>query len=232
MNAELAASALGMVAGGGRRHARRRRAARLAEAEARRRIARSPRLNPRSLPADALPDTLDAFRAWLATMPLPFPTIGARLEPAGDPSAALMVMIDMPSPERRLVRRRSRSPVRSDAGGDERAEPRQALSRAAVAGASAQRHGSIRPARAGSARSPATMSGWCGRARCCCSGTPAPSPCSTRRSRETRGRWHEVETPAGPVRTVATIRPEQIGGRAPIRKMVWEDLQRVMEELQ
>ncbi len=40
------------------------------------------------------------------------------------------------------------------------------------------------------------------------------------------------ETPAGPVPTVATIRPEQIGGRAPIRKMVWEDLQRVMEELQ
>jgi len=48
---------------------------------------------------------------------------------------------------------------------------------------------------------------------------------------EMRGRWHEVETPTGPVRAVATIRPEQIGGRAPIRKMVWEDLQRVMEEL-
>ena len=178
--------------------------------------------------ADDLPDTLDGFRSWLSTASLPFPTSGARLAPAGDPGAALMVMTDMPAPsggwfegeagplfDRMLaamnglgrdkiylapLRRRDRS-----RGGSIRATRRL--------GEIARHHvGLVRP------RALLLFGDACATAL-----LDAPVA-------ETRGRWHEIETPTGPVRAVATIRPEQIGGRAPIRKMVWEDLQRVMEE--
>ena len=45
----------------------------------------APAASPEVSPAADLPDTLDAFRLWLRTVELPFPTIGSRLDPAGDP---------------------------------------------------------------------------------------------------------------------------------------------------
>ncbi len=177
-----------------------------------------------------LPDTLDAFRTWLATAPLPFPTIGAQLEPAGDPSAALMVMIDMPTQSggwfegeagplfdrmltamnglsRDKIYLAPLSPARPLSGRLDPAHTRRL-------GEIARHHvGLVRP------RALLLFGDACATAL-----LDAPVA-------EMRGRWHEVETPTGPVRAVATIRPEQIGGRAPIRKMVWEDLQCVMEEL-
>src|SRR5688572_5152431 len=95
MNAELAASALAWWN----------------EAGVDTLVAEEPRdwLKPKAAPAPVaaleagpaaadLPDTLDAFQLWLRTVALPFPTIGGRLDPAGDPFSGLMVMTDMPAP--------------------------------------------------------------------------------------------------------------------------------------
>jgi uracil-DNA glycosylase len=46
-----------------------------------------------------------------------------------------------------------------------------------------------------------------------------------------RARWHEVQTAAGPIRTLVTIRPEKLVDRPAFKKFVWEDLQMLMEEL-
>jgi len=177
-----------------------------------------------------LPDTPAAFRAWLITASLPFPTTGGRLAPMGDPSAPLMVMTDMPTQsggwfegeagplfDRMLAAMNGLSLEKIYLAPLSPARPLNGR----LDPAHARRLGEIARHHVGLARPRALL--LFGDA---CASALLDAPVA-----ETRGRWHEVETPTGPVRAVATIRPEQIGGRAPIRKMVWEDLQRVMEEL-
>jgi uracil-DNA glycosylase len=181
-------------------------------------------------PAAALPDTIDAFRTWLSAMPLPFPTIGARREPEGDPSARLMVILDMPSPSGGWFE------GEADALFDRMLSAMNGLSRdqlylvalaparplsGRIDAASARRLGEIARHHIGLARPRAVL----------LFGEACALALLDTSVAQARGRRQEVETPAGPIPAVATIRPEQIGGRAPIRKMVWEDLQRVMEEL-
>lgn len=190
-----------------------------------------PALEPEVAPAAELPDTIDAFHAWLAAMPLPFPTIGARREPEGDPSARLMVIVDMPSPsggwfegeadplfDRMLsaMNGLSRDKLYLTA-----LAPSRPLS-GRIEAAGARRLGEIARHHVGLVRPRALL----------LFGEACALALLDTSVAQARGRRQEVETPAGPIPTVATIRPEQIGGRAPIRKMVWEDLQRVMEELQ
>lgn len=181
-------------------------------------------------PAETLPDTLDALHIWFATAPLPFPTIGARLAPAGDPFGGLMVMVDMPSP--------SGDWFEGEAGPlfDRMLSAMQGLDRdkiylAALApmrplngridAARARRLGEIARHHVGLVRPRALL----------LFGEACALALLDSSIAQARGRRQEVDTPAGPIPTIATIRPEQIGGRAPLRKMVWEDLQRVMEEL-
>ena len=45
-----------------------------------------------------------------------------------------------------------------------------------------------------------------------------PRACSAGRRRGTRGRWHELATPAGPVRATATIRPRTCSTGPPSRR--------------
>lgn len=188
-----------------------------------------PRATAPEASAESLPNTIDAFQDWLETAPLPFPTIGARLAPQGDPSARLMVLVDMPSPSggwfegdadplfdrmlsamnglsRDKLYLATLSPARPLTG---RIDP-----------AHVRRLGEIARHHVGLVRPRALL--LFGEA---CAVALLDSPIA-----QARGRRQEVGTPAGAVPTVATIRPEQIGDRAPIRKMVWEDLQRVMEE--
>lgn len=182
-------------------------------------------------PPDALPDTLDAFHAWLANAPLPFPAVGPRLAPAGDPQCALMVMVPMPAPDggwfegeagplfdRMLSAMHGLSRDRIYLAPLASARPLSGqLGDSAIAGlGEAARHhaGLVKP------RALLLFGDDC--AEALLGGSVS----------DTRGRWHDLATPAGPVRTVATIRPEQIRGRAPMRKLAWDDLQLVMEELQ
>jgi len=46
-----------------------------------------------------------------------------------------------------------------------------------------------------------------------------------------RGRWHEVATEKGPIKTLVTIKPEKLNEMPAIKKLAWADLQMLMEEL-
>ena len=100
MASRWAASALVMVGGSGRRHARRRRAARLAQPEAEAAAAPSrpaPPRRPRRCPTDArrVPGLAGVDRRPALRLALG----DARSAPAGDPASGLMVLTDMPSAE-------------------------------------------------------------------------------------------------------------------------------------
>ena len=48
---------------------------------------------------------------------------------------------------------------------------------------------------------------------------------------QARGRWHEVETPRGPVRALVTLRPQELLAQPRLKSHAWADLQLLMEEL-
>ena len=181
-----------------------------------------------------LPATLDEFQSWLMTGDVPLaapstPRVGA----AGDPASGLMILVDMPSAEDVTAGRllsgapgdlfdkmmaaigRSRqtlylapvSPVRTPTG---------MLPAAAVAELAriARHHVGLAKPKAlllfGDAASKALL------------GAPIA---------EARGKWHELDTPAGKIRTLVTIRPEKLESQPGLKKFAWEDLQRLREDL-
>ena len=183
-------------------------------------------------PAPAvLPDTLTAFHDWLATTAdLPFVSPGVRREaPAGDADSGLMVLVDMPSPEggllageagalfdkmlvaigrsRETIYLASLSPIRTPTGIiDEK--------HAARLGDVARHHIAL--------VAPKTLLVFgdiCGKALV---GAPVAGA---------RGRWHEIATAKGPVKTLVTIKPEKLNDMPAMKKLAWADLQMLMEEL-
>jgi len=185
--------------------------------------------------SEALPDQLDLFRAWLQSAEgLPHAAPAApRVCPAGDPTAGLMIMIDMPSAEDcsagtllsgevgRLFDRmlaaigRDRSSVYfaalsclRSADGRLSGEPEKQCALLA------RHHIGLAAPRAlllfGDGASKALL------------GLPVT---------RARGRWHEVSTHAGPVRTVATISPRQLLNHPAQKAHAWADLQMLMEGL-
>jgi hypothetical protein len=46
-----------------------------------------------------------------------------------------------------------------------------------------------------------------------------------------RGKWHALETAAGPVKTLVTIKPEKLNDMPAMKKLAWADLQLLMEAL-
>lgn len=181
--------------------------------------------------ADALPDDLGAFRAWLLESPA-VPLAGAgprRVGPAGDPAADLMVMIAMPASGEallggepgamleRMMRAIGRdlssiylaslSVTRVPTG---RLRPQDIAALAPIA-----RHhvGLVRP------KALLLFGDQCATALV---GTPAI---------RARQRWHEVETPGGPVRALATMSPHFLVRQPARRRDVWQDLQMLMEGL-
>ena len=194
-------------------------------------MAAAPEAKPAA--ADTLPGDLAGFQAWLLEK---LPIAGsARVGPAGDPSSGLMVMVDMPSAgdvaagallsgeagalfdrmmsamapprDRNSLYLAALTPARTATGmlgADEAAE----LARIAL-----HHVGLVAPKALllfGDACSKALL------------GAPVA---------KARGRWHELETPAGTVRALATIRPEKLLAQPNLKKLAWEDLQRLMEGL-
>jgi DNA polymerase len=182
-------------------------------------------------PPAALPDTLAAFHDWLATTPdLPFVTPAARREaPVGDPASGLMVMVDMPSSEggllageagalfdrmlnaigrgRETIYLASLSPIRTPTGIIEDKYLKQL-------GEVARHHIGL--------AAPGILlvfGDFCGKALV---GAPVAGA---------RGRWHEVATAQGPVKTLVTIKPEKLNDMPGMKKLAWADLQMLMEEL-
>jgi uracil-DNA glycosylase family 4 len=182
-------------------------------------------------PAEALPDDLPAFQAWLAetgTIPFASPAM-RRAAPAGDPASGLMAITDLPSAAGAifggeadaLVDRmlaaigRSRetiylapfSPIRPVAGRIDKAGV-ELLTRA-------MRHhiGLVKPCAL------LIFGDACARALLGTTMTQA------------RGRWHEVETPAGPVKALVTIRPQELLAQPKLKAHAWADLQLLREGL-
>ncbi len=183
---------------------------------------------------EALPADLDAFRTWLAS-PGPFPGTGStrHVGPSGDPASGLMILVDMPSAEdeergrllsgevgelfdrmlaaigrsRETIYLASISGSRTPNG---RIGPAQQTRLAAVA-----RHhvGLVNP------RALLLFGDACAKLLV---GAPVAG---------SRGRWHALETDAGAVRTLVTIRPQKLLTQPTLKKIVWEDLKTLMEEL-
>ena len=182
-------------------------------------------------PPAVLPATLDAFHDWLATSPdLPFAAPSARRDlPAGDPGSGLMVLVDMPSPEggllagkagalfdrmlvaigrgRESIYLASLSPIRTPTG---TIDARSAARLAEIA-----RHHIALAA----PRTLLMFGDICGKALV---GAPVAGA---------RGKWHEIPTGNGPVKTLVTISPEKLDEMPAMKKLAWSDLQMLMEEL-
>jgi len=179
----------------------------------------------------ALPDTLDAFLEWLAaTGDIPFASpSAARAAPCGDRASGLMVMVDMPSEDggllsgdagalfdrmlgaigrgRESIYLASLSAIRTPTGA---IDDRNAARLAEIA-----RHhiGLVAP------RALLLFGDICGKALL---GSAVAGA---------RARWHEITTPAGPVKTLVTIKPEKLLEMPGWKKHAWADLQMLLEEL-
>jgi uracil-DNA glycosylase family 4 len=190
---------------------------------------------PGPAPAPTMPDTIEAFRFWFidpAMLPLGALT-AARIAPAGDPASDLMVMIDMPGQadlaagtllsgtagalfdrmmaaigqSRETLYLSSLSPLRTPTGALDAAE-------AETLSAIARHHiGLVRP------RALLLFGDAC--AKILLGGAVTTA----------RGRWHDLDTPAGPIRAMATIRPEKLELVPGLKKIAWEDLQMLKEGL-
>ncbi|HEY5711462.1 MAG TPA: uracil-DNA glycosylase family protein [Allosphingosinicella sp.] len=185
-------------------------------------------------PAPILPDTIDSFQAWFVDgLGLPLGAPGApRVGPSGDPASGLMILVDMPGPAdfaastllagevgtlfdkmmgaigrgRETLYLASLSPLRTPTG---TLDPATAANLATIA----RHHIGLAAPRAlllfGDIASKALTGGTVAGAR---------------------QRWHEIDTPAGRIKTLVTMKPEK-DMIQPLKKLVWEDLQMLMEGL-
>ncbi len=184
---------------------------------------------------ERLPDQLDLFQAWLRdsdTLPFASPS-APRVCPAGDPASGLMIMIDMPTGEdcragtllsgeagrlfdrmmaaigrdRETLYLAGLSCFRSPDG----CFTRETADRCVQL---ARHHIGLAAPRAlllfGDACSKALL------------GLPMA---------KARGRWHEVATHAGPVKTLVTIPPSYLLDQPSAKALAWADLQMLAEGL-
>ena len=185
--------------------------------------------------AEAFPADLPAFQAWLAaTDALPFASPSARrVAPAGDPEGGLMAVTDMPSAEeasagliftgetgalvdrmlgaiglsRETIYLAPFSPIAPPAGRIDKAGVEY------LSGVMRHHIGLVAP------RALLIFGDSCARALLGI------------KMAEARGRWHEVETPAGPFRALVTIRPQQLLAQPNLKALAWADLQMLKEGL-
>ena len=190
---------------------------------------------PEAKSPDALPDQLELFRSYLQdhdALPFASPT-AKRVCPAGDPAAGLMILTDMPAAEdcstgtllsgdvgrlfdrmlaaigrdRNSIYLASLSCLRSPDG-------RFTSETATQCVTLARHHVGLAAPRVlllfGDACSKALLG--LGMA-------------------QARGRWHEVATHAGPVRTIVTLPPSYLLSQPAAKAHAWADLQMLMDGL-
>lgn len=190
-----------------------------------------PAVPPETPAPAALPDTLEGFQSWLAaTGDLPFASPSARRAvTAGNPASGLMVMVGMPAVDGSLLSGeggalfdrmlaaigRSRetiylaplSPFRPPTG--------------RIDGASKARLGAIARHHIGLVAPKAVLlfGDNCGQALI---GAVVASA---------RGRWHEIQTQAGPIKALVTMKPDDLDGKRDLKRLVWDDLQMLRDGL-
>ncbi len=190
---------------------------------------------PAAAPADALPGQLELFRSYLNEHPgLPFATPAARrVCPAGDPAAGLMILTDMPAAE-------------DCASGTLLSGPVGLLFDRMLAAIGRDRN-SIYLASLSCLRSPDGR--FAGEAASQCAtlarhhiGLACPralllfgDACSKALLglgvAQARGRWHEIATHAGPVRTLVSLAPSFLLNQPTYKAHAWADLQMLIEGL-
>ena len=190
---------------------------------------------PAAQPAEELPGQLELFRGWLRDAEtLPFASASSRrVCPAGDPAAGLMIVTDMPASEdcssgtllsgevgklfdrmlaaigrnRESIYLASLSCLRSPDG-------RFSTEAASQCATLARHHIGLAAPTAlllfGDACSKALL------------GMPMA---------QARGRWHELATHAGPIRTIVTLSPSYLLNQPAAKALAWADLQMLMEGL-
>ncbi|SMF60626.1 uracil-DNA glycosylase [Allosphingosinicella indica] len=186
-------------------------------------------------PATALPDQLGLFQDHLATSDaLPHHAPGApRVCPSGDPAAGLMIVIDMPASEDcaagtllsgdagRLFDR-----MLSAIGRDRSSMYLAALScfrapSGRLSGDAARQCTDLALHHIALAKPRALLLFGDGAAHAMLGATVA----------QARGRWHDLETPAGAIRTLATLSPELLLRQPALKAHAWADLQMLIREL-
>jgi DNA polymerase len=194
---------------------------------------------PSAAPAEAeaeLPGQLDLFQAWLRdSETLPFAAPAApRICPSGDPAAGLMILADMPSGED------------CGAGALISGEAGRLFDR--MLAAIGRDRDTIYLAALSCLRSP-TGSFTTEAARQCATlarhqiGLVAPKAVlllgdATAKAllglsvAQARGRWHEIATHHGAIRALVTISPKQLLDAPRLKRLAWEDLQMLVEEVQ
>jgi DNA polymerase len=195
---------------------------------------------PAAAPAEpapaALPDQLELFRAYLRdhdTLPYASPA-ARRVCPSGDPASGLMMLTDMPAADDCAA-----GTLLSGAAG--------ALFDRMLAAIGRDR-GSIYLASVSCLRSPDGRHSGDGASRCAALarhhiGLAAPralllfgdEPSKALLGlgmSQARGRWHEVATHAGPIRTIVTIPPDYLLKQPSAKAHAWADLQLLMQGLQ
>jgi uracil-DNA glycosylase family 4 len=193
---------------------------------------------PAAAPAEAeaeLPGQLDLFQAWLRdSETLPFAAPAApRICPSGDPAAGVMILADMPSGED------------CGAGALISGEAGRLFDR--MLAAIGRDRASIYLAALSCLRSP-TGSFTTEAARQCATlarhqiGLVAPKAVlllgdATAKAllglsvAQARGRWHEIATHHGAIRALVTISPKQLLDAPRLKRLAWEDLQMLIEEV-
>jgi uracil-DNA glycosylase family 4 len=187
------------------------------------------------VPGEALPGQLDLFQAWLASsdrLAFAAPAV-PRVCPAGDPASGLMILADMPTGEDcaagtlisgeagRLFERmlaaigRNRESIYLAALSCIRSPSGQLGGEAAKSCAALARH------HVGLASPKALLlfGDACAKALLGLSVAQA------------RGRWHSLETHAGPVKALVTIAPRQLLDSPRLKALAWADLQMLIEEV-
>ena len=194
---------------------------------------------PSAAPSEAreedLPGQLDLFQAWLRDSDsLAFASPAApRVCPSGDPTSGLMIMIDMPATD----------DCRDGALLSGEAGPLFDRMMAAIG----RDRGSLYLAALSCFRSPdgrftSETANRCATLARHHIGLAAPralllfgDACSKALlglpMAQARGRWHEIATHAGPVRTLVTIPPSYLLDQPSAKALAWADLQRLAQGL-
>jgi DNA polymerase len=191
---------------------------------------------PPAARAATLPDQLDLFRAYLNDSDtIPFAAAAAkRVCPAGDPNAGLMIVTDMPAAEdcstgtllsgdvgklfdrmlaaigrdRNSIYLASLSCLRSPDG--------------RFTSDSAQKCATLARHHIGLAAPKALL----------LFGDACSKALTGMSMAQARGRWHEVATHAGPIRTIVTLPPSYLLNQPSAKAHAWADLQLLMEGLE
>ncbi|WP_106639174.1 uracil-DNA glycosylase family protein [Allosphingosinicella vermicomposti] len=188
---------------------------------------------PASPAQEALPATLDLFQAYLRDSDaLPYSAPRApRVIPSGDPASGLMIMIDMPSEDclrdRQLIggeAGRLFDRILAAIGRDRTSVYLAALScfrapSGVLAKPEEDRCAEIARHHVGLSSPRALL----------LMGDGAARALTGQSATQARGRWHEVATPSGPVRAIATLSPQSLISHPRLKAHAWADLQMLME---